>query len=120
MHHLLFVHPDHKLIGIYQKHLGQHFSIDSASDGLAGLRKIKTYKPKMIISEYQLPFMSGLALLQFVRNHPEMYATPFLFLTNDSMPTEALGMGANAWLKQSEHNPEQLLHHVFNNYKFAV
>jgi CheY-like chemotaxis protein len=112
MPNILFIHPDRKLAGIYQNHLSNHFTIDSAHDGLTGLRKIKITRPKMIISDYQLPYMSGLALLQFVRKHPEMFATPFLFLTHSAMPDEALGMGATAWLKQSEYGPEQLLRQV--------
>jgi CheY-like chemotaxis protein len=113
MPHILFIHPDHKLIGIYQRHLGSHFTIDSAHDGLSGLRKIKYSKPRMIISENELRFLSGLALLKFVRSHPVMHRTPFIFLTNSIMPDEALGLGANAWLNQQEHGPEQLFQHLY-------
>jgi len=49
-----------------------------------------------------------------------MSSHPFLFLTNSAMPYDALGMGATAWLKQSDHGPDQLLYHVLNNYKFAA
>jgi CheY-like chemotaxis protein len=70
---------------------------------------IKQHKPRIIVSDFKLPYMSGLALLQFVRNHPEIYNTPFLFLTNDAMPDEALGLGATAWVRRAEHRPEELL-----------
>jgi CheY-like chemotaxis protein len=115
MKHILFIHPDEKLVGIYHKHLSEHFSMDSAQDGLAGLRKIKLHKPRLIISDYDLPFMSGLALLQFVRRHPELAPTPFLFLTNSEMPEEALGLGATAWLRQAEHGPDSLLAHLYQH-----
>jgi CheY-like chemotaxis protein len=114
---LLFIHPDHKLIGLYQRHFTGMFSIDSAHDGLSGLRMIKQVKPQVIVSEYELPFMSGLALLKYVREHPEMFATPFLFLTNSLMPENALGMGATAWLRQHEHGPEQLYRQILANYR---
>lgn len=74
----------------------------------------------MIISEYRLPFMSGLALLEYVRKHPDMRDAPFLFLTNEEMREDALGLGANAWLKLKEHGPEQLLPHIASHYKFLV
>jgi two-component system response regulator VicR len=116
MPHLLFIHPDQKLISIYQKQLSRHFSVDSAHDGLIGLRKIRNNRPRMIISEYLMPYMSGLSLLKFVRNHPEMYATPFLFLTNEHMPNEALGLGASAWIRQNDHRPEQLISQIYQLY----
>jgi CheY-like chemotaxis protein len=105
----LFIHPDQKLVGIYQRHLDPHFPVDSAHDGLTGLRMIKAHRPRVIVSDLHLPFMSGLALLQFVRSHPEMFSTPFLFLTDAPMPDEALGMGASAWLRQKEATPHELL-----------
>lgn len=117
MARILLIHPDQKLVNIYQKHLEPHFNVDSAHDGLSGLRMIKLHKPKIIISDLELPYMSGLALLQFVRNHPEMYATPFIFLSNSNMPHEALNMGASAWLNQKEHGPEHLLPHIFQHFR---
>jgi CheY-like chemotaxis protein len=109
MRNILFIHPDHKVIGIYHRHLSPYFHIDSAHDGLAGLRLIRHGNPNIIISEYNLPYMSGLALLQFVRQHPEKYNIPFMFLSQGSMPDEALGLGATAWLKQNENDPTVLL-----------
>lgn len=113
---VLFIHPDQKLVGIYERHFKPYFMVDSAHDGLTGLRMIKDRKPRVIVSDVHLPYMSGLALLTFVRNHPEMFATPFLFLTEATMPDEALGLGASGWLKQSEHGPEQLLNKLMQHY----
>jgi two-component system, chemotaxis family, sensor kinase CheA len=113
--HILFIHPDQKLASIYHRHLGQHFSLDSAQDGLTGLRKIKLHRPRLIISDYDLPYMSGLSLLQYVRQHPEMCATPFIFLTNAAMPDDALGLGATAWLRQGEHGPDSLMAHLYSH-----
>lgn len=112
---ILFIHPDDKIIGLYGKYLTPQFSVDSAQDGLMGLRKIKANRPRVIISEYNLPYLSGLSLLKFVRQHKEMFATPFIFLTNDDMPDQALGMGASAWLNQREHGPEALLRQLINH-----
>lgn len=113
---LLLIHPDQKLVEIYQRHLSTHFKIDSAHDGLSGLRLIKHMRPRMIVSDANLPYMSGMALLSFVRNHPEMFATPFVFLTDAPMPDDALGLGASGWLNQREHGPEQLLNKLMQHY----
>lgn len=109
---LLLIHPDQKLTQIYHRHLSKYLNVDSAHDGLMGLRKIKTHKPKIIVSDFNLPFMSGLALLKYVRNDRELFKTPFIFLSNSEMPYEALDLGANAWLTLSEHGPESLIHKI--------
>jgi two-component system, chemotaxis family, chemotaxis protein CheY len=119
MPHILFIHPDQKLVDIYHRHLSPHFTIDSAHDGLAGLRKIREGKPKVIVSEHDLPMMSGMAILKYVRNHPDHHMTPFIFLTNSLMPDDALGLGASAWLRQSELSPEQLLPHIYHHYQLT-
>ncbi len=118
MRKLIFIHPDHKLIDIYHRHLSPHFNIDSAHDGLAGLRLIKMSQPHAIISDYNLPFLSGLSLLKFVRAHETMRTTPFIFLTRSEMPYEALGMGATAWLRQGHSEPNEILNmfeHIRNS-----
>lgn len=118
MSKILFIHPDVKLIDIYRRHLGQSFYVDSAHDGLSGLRKIKSFNPRLIVSDYELEHLSGLALLQFVRRHPQMFATPFIFLTHSNMPHEALELGASGWVNQKEQQGvENLLAHIYQHKK---
>ena len=119
MSRILFIHPDHKLVGIYQKHLSRHFMVDSAHDGMMGLRKIRETKPGLIVSDHDLKYMTGLALLSYVRKHPEMFATPFLFLTKTPMPHEALGFGANGWFDQNLYGPDWVLPHIYSNYQLS-
>jgi DNA-binding response OmpR family regulator len=117
---VLLIHPDQKLMGIYRRHLEPHFRVDSAHDGLTGLRMIRQMRPRVIVSNVDLPYVSGLALLSHVRSHPEMSATPFLFLTDALMPDDALGLGASAWLRQKDHGPEQLLPHIASHYRLHL
>lgn len=119
MHQLLFIHTDPKLVKIYERHLGQHFVFDSAHDGLSGLRKIRNIKPSVIVSEFHLPFLSGLSLLKFVRQQPSLVSTPFIFLTPRGDVGRALEFGANDWIHLSEATPDLLLdktwHHLKHN-----
>lgn len=109
MHKILFIHPDQKLQAIYRKNLSEHFEMDSAYDGLQGLRLIQKRKPHLIISEYRLPTISGESLLRFVRNHHELFSIPFVFLSSYHPAFETLGMGANEWIVASQSTPESLL-----------
>jgi two-component system chemotaxis response regulator CheY len=117
MSRILFIHPDVKLVDIYRRHLDPHFNVDSAQDGLAGLKKIKSFGPRLIVSDYNLGHLSGLALLQYVRRHPQMFATPFIFLTHAEMPHDALGLGASGWVSQKEQGVQNLLAHIYQHRK---
>src|SRR4051812_35484041 len=105
MHKLLFIHPDQKLQSLYRQHLKNYFSVDSAYNGLQGLRQIKSNRPNIILSEYSLPDFAGSTLLSYVRNHDELYKTPFIFVSKRPLVFESLEFGANDWVNLLEHNP---------------
>lgn len=115
MHQLLFIHQDPKLVKIYERHLGKHFSFDSAHDGLSALRKIRNNKPAVIVSDFHLPYLSGLSLLKFTRQHPTMGSTPFIFLASQGDVGRALEFGANDWVHLPEATPDILLNKTVNH-----
>lgn len=106
---LLIIHPDHKLTALYKNEATKFFSVDSAHDGLSGLRAIKQMSPDIIFSEYHLPDISGSTILKFVRSHPTVFAAPFIFLSSNHPAPEVLGLGANDWRLVSETSPEYLI-----------
>lgn len=120
MYPLLFVHPDRKLVKIYESHLGRHFDFDSAHDGLSALRKIRLAAPHVIVSDFHLPYLSGLALLKFVRSSPKLSATPFIFLTLKGDIAQGLEFGANEWIHQLDATPELLLSKAHGHLKLNV
>ena len=72
--------------------------VDSAHDGLSSLRGIKACKPHVILSAIDLPLLSGIALLKFVRADRELNSRPFLIYGALADAATALGLGANDWL----------------------
>lgn len=110
---ILFVHPDPKLTSLYQKHFSQFSLFDSAYNGLLAKRLINYYKPHAIISDYSLPWLSGIGLLKYVRRHKDLHTTPFIFLSNHPITSEALNFGANDWLKINEVTPSEVLAKTF-------
>lgn len=117
MKHVLFIHPDQKLFQLYQPHLSQHFFLDSAQDGLRGLRKIKTNKPHLVVSDYQLPWLSGLSLLKFVRQNRRLAGMPFIFLTDHPSAHDALSFGANDWIVKKTAHPDMLIEKIYHHLK---
>ena len=114
---LLFVHPNVKLTSLYQQKLQDHFLVDSARDGLTALRKSKINLPEVIVSEWNLPILSGSALLKAVRMHSRLNHTPFLVFTEAVFDHQALSLGANEWLMQSVINPEILIEKIWKHIK---
>ena len=68
------------------------FDVLTAEDGEEGLEAALTHQPDLIISDYQMPFMSGLELCTELKQHDETDAIPALMLTarGFSIPAEAL------------------------------
>lgn len=116
MHKVFFAHPDAKIVALYESYLSPHFSFDSAHDGMSALRKIKLSSPSLIVSDYELPILSGLSLLKFIRSHPEMNKIPFLFFSDH--PGEGLGLshGANDWIYRQT-TPESVLNKIYYHLK---
>lgn len=110
---ILFTHTDPKLASLYQKHFSQFSVFDSAYNGLLAKRLINYYKPHAIISEYSLPWLSGIGLLKYVRRHQDLHAIPFIFLSNHPVALDALNFGANDWLKTNEVTPSEVLAKTF-------
>ena len=59
-------------------------NLDEAEDGMKGLQKLKSESFDMVISDWNMPNMTGIELLQAVRNDPELKSLPFLMVTAEA------------------------------------
>ena len=57
------------------------FEIITAEDGEEGLAKALACKPDLIITDYQMPYMTGLELCVKLKEHDQTAGTPALMLT---------------------------------------
>lgn len=113
MFKILFAQSDPTLVQLYVPRLSLHFSVDSASDGLTALRKIRIAKPGLVVSDYHLPQLSGLALLKFLRSQAEYSFIPFIFLAHFENTQSALNLGANDWLDMTMASPDSLIERIY-------
>jgi two-component system chemotaxis response regulator CheY len=60
-------------------------NIVEAEDGVTALRTVKSQKIDLIISDWNMPNMTGLELLKAVRADEEIKATPFLMVTAEAL-----------------------------------
>jgi two-component system chemotaxis response regulator CheY len=80
---------------------GGYENIVEAADGVAALQIIKTEKIDFIISDWNMPNMSGLDLLKSVRADKEVSDTPFLMVTAETLPERvisAVKAGASSYI----------------------
>ncbi|WP_281951188.1 chemotaxis response regulator CheY [Nitrosophilus kaiyonis] len=59
-------------------------NIDEAEDGLAGLQKLRNNKYDFVITDWNMPNMTGLEMVQEIRKDPNLKNTPILMVTAEA------------------------------------
>lgn len=75
--------------------------IAECEDGAQALRHLEAYNVHMVISDLNMPNMTGLELLAAVRNSPRLKNMGFLMLTSRGevdMVRQAIALGVNNYL----------------------
>ena len=76
-------------------------SIDEAEDGQQALEKLKGGGYGFIVTDWNMPNMDGLLLLQSIRNDPALKGLPVLMLTAEAEKTKvvaAIQAGVNNYI----------------------
>ncbi|MCX5854688.1 MAG: chemotaxis response regulator CheY [Deltaproteobacteria bacterium] len=60
-------------------------NIAEAEDGVTALKALKSQKVDLIVSDWNMPNMTGLELLKEVRADEELKQTPFLMVTAEAL-----------------------------------
>jgi two-component system, chemotaxis family, chemotaxis protein CheY len=76
-------------------------NMDEAEDGEQALAKLRNGKFHFIISDWNMPNMTGIELLKNVRSDPELKGIPFLMVTAEAdkeKVVEAIKAGVNNYI----------------------
>jgi two-component system chemotaxis response regulator CheY len=60
-------------------------NIVEAEDGVIALKTLKSQKIDLVVSDWNMPNMTGLELLKAVRSDEDLKATPFLMVTAEAL-----------------------------------
>ncbi|RJP55218.1 MAG: chemotaxis protein CheY [Deltaproteobacteria bacterium] len=82
------------------KQLGYE-DIEEAEDGVNAYAKLKNGGFGFVVSDWNMPNMDGMQLLEKIRNDPELKDTPFLMVTAEAEKhkvVEAIKAGVNNYI----------------------
>jgi len=109
---VLYVEDNPDLRNYLRDLLAADYNVFLAIDGGDGFKKIKRYKPDLVLTDQMMPHMSGRDLLQAIRQDPEFRLTPVIFLTaraGTESRIESLDAGADDYLAKPFNESELLI-----------
>jgi two-component system chemotaxis response regulator CheY len=74
-----------------------------AADGVAALAVAQSQQVDLVLTDYNMPRMNGVELVQALRALPEHRSTPILLLTtecDESLKSSGKAAGASGWLRK--------------------
>ena len=72
----------HKLLALYLRPLG--LQLVHAHSGKQGLTLADEHRPTLILLDYRLPDLDGMAVLASLKSHPELASIPVMLMTSDN------------------------------------
>ena len=61
------------------------YEVECASDGEAGWQAIERQRPDLLVTDCQMPRLSGLGLIERIRSRPELCDLPIFMLTGKGL-----------------------------------
>lgn len=94
------------LVSAYLKPEG--YEVFTASDGIAGLKAARAFKPDLIVLDLMLPGMDGIEMLSHLRRESEVYVILLTARTEETDKIVGLSVGADDYVTKP-FSPRELL-----------
>ena len=112
MPRILAVDDEPNIVRLIQVNLERHgYQVDTASNGVQALEKIRANRPDLVVSDVMMPEMDGFELLSTIKRDPALEDLPIIMLTaktQDKNVMEGYSRGADMYLTKP-FNPAELL-----------
>jgi len=93
------------------------FTVQSATDGQAGLDQIRVHRPDLILLDLLLPTMAGEDVLQRLKQDPSCRDIPVIIISNSGQPVEIeklLRLGADDYIIKANFTIDDILECIDN------
>jgi two-component system, chemotaxis family, chemotaxis protein CheY len=80
---------------------GAGYGVVEAGDGAAGLAAAKASSVQLVVTDLNMPNMTGIEFIRALRQMPPYRGVPIVFLTtesDDAVKKDAKAAGATAWI----------------------
>lgn len=118
---ILLVEDDTFLAGMYVTKLTmEHYQVELATDGEAGLKKAMTVVPDLILLDVLLPKINGFDVLRQIKAQSELRHIPVILLTNlgqKSDVSQGLDLGAVDYLIKAHFMPSEVVEKIKHQLK---
>ncbi len=111
---ILIVEDDNALRRLYTAYLDDTYDVVTATDGQKAMQLLSDIEIDLVLSDIQMPEMSGLTLREYLSEQRKTELIPFIFLTGDNsstMQNHAVNLGIDDYLLKPV-DKTQLLHSI--------
>ncbi len=102
---ILIVDDHSQIRSLYRTLLEFHgYTCKEASDGIDALSHMKTTEFDLVITDYQMPRMDGIQLLEIISQDPVLKTTPVIFqsgMLDETITKKALNAGASSVVQKT-------------------
>ena len=113
---ILIIEDDQFLRDLMERKLiKEGFDVETAIDGEAGLQKIKSWKPDLVLLDVILPGLDGFSILEKVKADATLANIPIILLTNLGQRDDVekgLRLGAVGYLVKAHFTPGDIVEKV--------
>ncbi|HUB88033.1 MAG TPA: response regulator [Verrucomicrobiae bacterium] len=113
MKKVLIIEDDLIVSNVYRNKLAvEGYHSESAPDGEAGLKLMRTFQPDAIVLDLMLPKMSGVEVIKQIRSEAEFAKLPIIVFSNTyltNMIQDAWKAGATKCLSKANCSPKEVL-----------
>ena len=110
------IEDDIAIVQMYRtKFENEGYEVETAGDGVTGLELIDSFAPDIILLDLMMPNMTGLDMLQHLRNQPRGRDAKVVVLTNmgdTETATRVYKMAADDYIVKAEMTPKQVAERV--------
>lgn len=85
---VLVVDDDPNVHDLARQVLGEHYQLDHAADGVAGLEAVQRQRPDAILLDLMMPRLDGFGVIELLQHNPEYGNIPVIVITAKTLTTE--------------------------------